>query len=100
MAKPTAKSRPPAGEAQAHYGFLSSSPAKSAVPQPGDDDAEAEQVVAPEARERPASCLHATTSMGQGVGRFERPALLKKEGGIAPIDRLRKPFKPLTMNRR
>ncbi|EEY21953.1 ATP-dependent DNA helicase srs2 [Verticillium alfalfae VaMs.102] len=100
IAKPTAKSRPPAGEAQAHYGFLSSSPAKSAVPQPGDDDAEAEPVVAPEARERPASCLHATTSMGQGVGRFERPALLKKEGGIAPIDRLRKPFKPLTMNRR
>ncbi|CRK20222.1 hypothetical protein BN1708_012775 [Verticillium longisporum] len=99
IAKPTAKSRAPAGEAQAHYGFLSSSPAKSAVPQLGDDGAEAEPVVAPEARERPASCLHATTSTGQGVGRFERPALLKKEGGIAPIDRLRKPFKPLTMNR-
>ncbi|KAM0277863.1 hypothetical protein ACHAQH_005495 [Verticillium albo-atrum] len=99
VAKPTAKTRTTGGETQAHYGFLSSSPAKSSVP-PGNEDAEAEAVVAPESRERPASCLHATTSMGQGIGRFERPALLKKEGGIAPIDRLRKPFKPLTMNRR
>ncbi|KAM0331590.1 hypothetical protein ACHAQA_003269 [Verticillium albo-atrum] len=96
-AKPGAQARTPVGETHAHYGFLSSSPAKPSVA--GQEDAEAEAPVAPEARERPASCLHATTTMGQGIGRFERPALLKKEGGIAPIDRLRKPFKPLTMNR-
>lgn len=50
---------------------------------------------------RPAGCLHATTmNMPKGLGGgFRRPAGLTREGGIAPMERLRKPFKPLTINR-
>ncbi|GAB1315898.1 ATP-dependent DNA helicase srs2 [Madurella fahalii] len=49
---------------------------------------------------RAAACLHATTcTLPKGLGAgFRRPAGLSR-GGIAPIDKLRKPFKPLTINR-
>ncbi|TQN69594.1 ATP-dependent DNA helicase srs2 [Colletotrichum shisoi] len=77
-----------------HYANFSSSP-----PRPKSPEKENQSTDEPPAiRERPASCLHATTTTN-GFGGFKRPAALKKEGGIAPIDRLRKPFKPLTMNR-
>ena len=63
---------------------------------------------------RSAACLHATTCnvlpkglygrgvgpAGGGGGGIRRPVGLGKgEGIIAPMDRLRKPFKPLTINR-
>jgi DNA helicase-2/ATP-dependent DNA helicase PcrA len=49
---------------------------------------------------RPAASLHNTTcNMPKGLGGgFRRPVGLGREG-IAPLERLRKPFKPLTMNR-
>ncbi|OLN96328.1 ATP-dependent DNA helicase srs2 [Colletotrichum chlorophyti] len=76
-----------------HYANFSSSP-----PRPESPEKENGGDQPPPIRERPASCLHATTTTN-GFGGFKRPAALKKEGGIAPIDRLRKPFKPLTINR-
>lgn len=81
-----------------HYPNFSSSPTRETSP---DQDKEPidPNVVPLGARERPASCLHVTTTMPQSLGGFSRPATLKKDGGIAPIDRLRKPFKPLTLNR-
>ncbi|KAI8301215.1 ATP-dependent DNA helicase srs2 [Colletotrichum sp. SAR11_240] len=74
-----------------HYANFSSSPPR---PEKENEDKD----VPPAIRERPASCLHATTTTN-GFGGFKRPAALKKEGGIAPIDRLRKPFKPLTIKK-
>jgi len=52
---------------------------------------------APAAREsRPAISLHKTTfAAAKTQAPFKRPGT----GGIAPLDRLRKPFKPLTINR-
>ncbi|TPX10152.1 uncharacterized protein E0L32_001349 [Thyridium curvatum] len=49
---------------------------------------------------RPAACLHQPTtySMPPGLAGYKRPGGLSREG-IAPMERLRKPFKPLTMNR-
>ncbi|KAB5566628.1 P-loop containing nucleoside triphosphate hydrolase protein [Coniochaeta sp. 2T2.1] len=78
------------------YTCFSSSPTK---PPPTQDD---ENEPPPEPT-RPAGSFHATTcamptGLGGGGG-FRRPAGLAMEG-IAPMDRLRKPFKPLTMNRR
>ncbi|OBR09473.1 UvrD/REP helicase [Colletotrichum higginsianum IMI 349063] len=77
-----------------HYANFSSSPPRPKSPEKENQSTDE----LPTIRERPASCLHATTTTN-GFGGFKRPAALKKEGGIAPIDRLRKPFKPLTMNR-
>ncbi|KAK3945540.1 ATP-dependent DNA helicase srs2 [Diplogelasinospora grovesii] len=49
---------------------------------------------------RAAACLHATTvNLPKGLGGgFRRPVGLGREG-IAPMDKLRKPFKPLTISR-
>ncbi|OHE94286.1 UvrD/REP helicase [Colletotrichum orchidophilum] len=77
-----------------HYTNFSSSPPRPKSPDKENHDTNEP----PPLRERPASCLHATTTTN-GFGGFKRPAVLKKERGIAPIDRLRKPFKPLTINR-
>ncbi|KAL0941861.1 ATP-dependent DNA helicase srs2 [Colletotrichum truncatum] len=77
-----------------HYTNFSSSPPKPISPEKENEDKDQP----PPIRERPASCLHATTTTN-GFRGFTRPAALKKEGGIAPIDRLRKPFKPLTIKR-
>ncbi|KAF6808711.1 ATP-dependent DNA helicase srs2 [Colletotrichum sojae] len=74
-----------------HYANFSSSPPRPEKENDGEDET-------PAVRERPASCMHATTTT-TGFGGFRRPAALKKEGGIAPIDRLRKPFKPLTIHK-
>ncbi|KAK1520396.1 UvrD/REP helicase [Colletotrichum costaricense] len=77
-----------------HYTNFSSSPPRAKSPEKENQDMNEP----PPVRERPASCLHTTTTTN-GFGGFKRPAALKKEGGLAPIDRLRKPFKPLTINR-
>ena len=50
---------------------------------------------------RAAACLHATTctSMSKGLGNvFRRPAGLGRDS-ITPIEKLRKPFKPLTISK-
>ncbi|TDZ38516.1 ATP-dependent DNA helicase srs2 [Colletotrichum spinosum] len=78
-----------------HYANFSSSPPRQQSP--GKENEEKDQPPPP-VRERPASCLHATTTTN-GFGGFKRPVALKKEGGIAPIDRLKKPFKPLTIHK-
>lgn len=81
-----------------HYPQFSSSPPRPASPEnaKGEEDEEVPQGPP----DRPASCFHVTTTtMPSGYAGFTRPAAVKKEGGIAPIDRLRKPFKPLTINR-
>lgn len=61
------------------------------------EDVEMMQV---EEQTRPAASFHATTvNVPQNMRGFKRPAGLGRDG-MAPIDRLRKPFKPLTMNRK
>lgn len=74
------------------YSFFSSSPPKP--------DQEPEEAVVPEEEQtRPAPCFHTTTVHAPQVFRgVKRPAGLGREN-IAPMERLRKPFKPLTMSR-
>lgn len=80
------------------YPNFSSSPPRDKADE-GEARAEDEEV-AKGPRERPANCLHVTTATApQKYGGFTRPGMVKKEGGIAPIDRLRKPFKPLTIHK-
>jgi len=86
-----------------HYAQFSSSPSGP------DGGGRAEHISAnvsddenSEARPEPmqaAITTHMTTcTMSRGLQGFKRPAAPDRSG-IAPIDRLRKPFKPLTMNR-
>ncbi|KAH8666402.1 P-loop containing nucleoside triphosphate hydrolase protein [Xylariales sp. PMI_506] len=76
------------------YACFSSSPTK-----PSPDAAQTEVNTVPEEPARSATCFHATTVNVMPIQRgFKRPAGLGRDG-IAPIDRLRKPFKPLTINR-
>jgi DNA helicase-2/ATP-dependent DNA helicase PcrA len=86
------------------YPCFSSSPPP---PEPVEDGAGGDNAAEPDddnepPREltRPAACLHVTTcTLPKGLGGgFRRPAGLGREN-IAPIERLRKPFKPLTINR-
>ncbi|KDN60937.1 putative UvrD/REP helicase [Colletotrichum sublineola] len=93
-AKPVRPAIEGAAGPKKHYANFSSSPPRPTSPEKENQDTDQPPAV----RERPASCLHATTTTS-GFGGFKRPAVLKKEGGIAPIDRLRKPFKPLTINK-
>lgn len=74
------------------YACFSSSPPKP--------DQEPEEVTVPEEEQtRPAPCFHTTTVHApQAFRGVKRPAGLGREN-IAPMERLRKPFKPLTMNR-
>lgn len=77
------------------YTCFSSSP-----PRPEKAEAKAEEEEddgPPPEPTRPAACLHNTTvNMPKGVaGVFKRPVGLRREG----IAQLRKPFKPLTINR-
>lgn len=74
------------------YTCFSSSPPKP--------DQEPEEVAVPEEEQtRPAPCFHTTTVHAPQVFRgVKRPASLGREN-IAPMERLRKPFKPPTMNR-
>ncbi|KAK0628847.1 P-loop containing nucleoside triphosphate hydrolase protein [Bombardia bombarda] len=88
------------------YACFSSSPTKPTAA--GDDTAGEEGQTAADENEPPpeplrsAACLHATTcnlpkGLG-GIGGLRRPAGLSRES-IAPLDKLRKPFKPLTITR-
>ncbi|KAL2136456.1 hypothetical protein VTI74DRAFT_3689 [Chaetomium olivicolor] len=97
---PPPKPEPPAKRKQ--YACFSSPPRPAA----DDDDsgnkppANPEDIESPPEPTRPATSLHATTCIlpkGLGGG-FRRPAGLGREN-ITPIEKLRKPFKPLTINR-
>lgn len=83
------------------YACFSSSPTK---PEP---EAEKENAAPPvEEQTRPAYSFHATTVgqgpkvgwSGGGGGGIQRPAPLGRDG-ITPMDRLKKPFRPLTVKR-
>ncbi|KAL2016876.1 hypothetical protein VTK56DRAFT_2910 [Thermocarpiscus australiensis] len=84
------------------YACFSSSPPRPSAA--GDDDeksaAEQEEDEPPPEPTRAAACLHTTTcTLPKGLGGgFRRPAGLGREN-IAPIERLRRPFKPLTISR-
>ncbi|KAK7942783.1 uncharacterized protein PG986_011896 [Apiospora aurea] len=93
--KTTPSEPPEAVPAVKQYAWFSSSPTK-----PEKEDEEAE-VVPAEEQTRPASCFHSTTVGAPQALLFrgvKRPAGLSREG-IAPMDRLKKPFKPLTIKR-
>ena len=99
--KPARPRRDEEDAAGKQYPSFSSSPTKAEGSKPalagdnGDDDDDD----SPLEPTRAATCLHATTcNMPKGLGGFRRPVGLGR-AGIAPIDKLRKPFKPLTMNR-
>jgi DNA helicase-2/ATP-dependent DNA helicase PcrA len=93
---------------QKHYTFFSSSPTKpppAAVEEDSkfgkaNEDKDENENEAPVEPTRSAACLHTTTcNLPQGLGGgFRRPAGLSREG-IAPMEKLRKPFKPLTISR-
>ena len=87
-----------------HYAQFSSSPQRpddgalegstTLAKAPGDENGEA-----PLEPEQAAVTSHLTTcGMSRGMQGFKRPAAPGRSG-IAPLDRLRKPFKPLTINR-
>ncbi|KAK4107966.1 P-loop containing nucleoside triphosphate hydrolase protein [Canariomyces notabilis] len=83
------------------YAVFSSSPPP---PEPAETDIEtsskSEENEPPPEPTRPATCLHATTcNFPKGLGgKFRRPPGLGRSS-MAPIDKLRKPFKPLTINK-
>jgi DNA helicase II / ATP-dependent DNA helicase PcrA len=97
------KPKQDAGIPRKHYTCFSSSPSR--LEQLGKelpaDVAESTPPPPPEAQERPANCLHVTTLMAQNtMGGFRRPNGFKNDlVSLAPMERLRKPFKPLTINR-
>lgn len=102
FARPMARIAPGREDPRKAYPNFSSSPPREKAVENVEKivvDGEDEDVVRGP-RERPANCLHVTTATApQTYGGFTRPGMIKKEGGIAPIDRLRKPFKPLTINK-
>lgn len=103
LARPVRPRREDAGFQGKQYNCFSSSPTK-----PSADEGEpaiqapagAEENEPPPEQLRPAGSLHNTTcNMPKGLGGgFRKPAGLGRDS-IAPMERLRKPFKPLTMNR-
>ncbi|RYP19539.1 hypothetical protein DL765_003266 [Monosporascus sp. GIB2] len=100
--KPTQAPRE-AGQPSKHYTCFSSSPNRPTPEGPDSESAEKENMVPPEEPVRPAASFHATTVNGPLGGRgggIKRPAPLADLGrsGIAPMDRLKKPFK-LTVKR-
>lgn len=106
MARPVLPKREETGFQSRQYNCFSSSPTKP----PADEEKPAIKVSSgstgseenepPPEPLRPAGSFHNTTcNMPKGLGGgFRKPAGLGREG-IAPMERLRKPFKPLTMNR-
>lgn len=81
------------------YPAFSSSPQR---PPPAEEELEEADEEPPEPT-RAAACMHTTTftslphtGFNRGV---KRPPGLRREGEIAPLDKLRKPFRPLTMNK-
>ncbi|KAJ9156940.1 UvrD-helicase-domain-containing protein [Coniochaeta hoffmannii] len=104
MARPALPQRDEADFQSRQYNCFSSSPTKPTADD-GEPSANQASTVSQENEPppeplRPAGSLHSTTcNMPTGLGGgFRRPAGLGREG-IAPMERLRKPFKPLTMNR-
>jgi DNA helicase-2/ATP-dependent DNA helicase PcrA len=88
------------GPTKAYPNFSSSPPRENKAESDEQGTSVDEDDVPQGPRDRPANCLHVTTAtMPQKFGGFTRPAMARKSGGVAPIDRLRKPFKPLTVNR-
>ncbi|KAK8097996.1 ATP-dependent DNA helicase srs2 [Apiospora kogelbergensis] len=78
------------------YACFSSSPTK-----PKEEEEGEAEVASAEEHTRPASCFHSTTvsaPQAPGYRGVKRPAGLSRES-IAPMDRLKKPFKPLTIKR-
>lgn len=80
-----------------HYNF-SSSPVKADIANPAPVNEDEKEP--PPSPTRAASCLHTTTyNLPKGLGGgFRRPPGLSRET-IGPMAKLRKPFKPLTINR-
>ncbi|KAK4461820.1 P-loop containing nucleoside triphosphate hydrolase protein [Cladorrhinum samala] len=81
------------------YPAFSSSPQRAP---PAEEELEDVDEEPPEPT-RAAACMHTTTftslphtGFNRGV---KRPPGLRREGEIAPLDKLRKPFRPLTMNK-
>jgi DNA helicase II / ATP-dependent DNA helicase PcrA len=98
LLKPKCTSLGKVSGAKRHYTCFSSSPTREPK---GDENKPPGEVPEqpPEAMDRPAKTFHATTMTGpKGYGVIRKPVGLKRDG-IAPIDRLRKPFKPLTISR-
>ncbi|KAK4166363.1 ATP-dependent DNA helicase srs2 [Cladorrhinum sp. PSN259] len=86
-----------------HYPAFSSSPQKPPAEAENVEEDGEEQDDPPEPT-RAAACMHTTTFTSLPISGFnrggvKRPPGLRREGEIAPLDKLRKPFKPLTMNR-
>lgn len=97
MSKPTQKKREEQ-TASKPYTCFSSSPTKPTEEKAS--ETEDVEMVPVEEHTRPAASFHATTvNVPQAMRGFKRPAGLSRDG-MAPIDRLRKPFKPLTMKRK
>lgn len=95
MPRPAHRPPSPVAANAKRYTCFSSSPPR---PEKAETNkAEEEDDGPPPEPTRPAACLHNTTvNMPKGVaGVFKRPAGLRREG----IAQLRKPFKPLTINR-
>ncbi|ETS74419.1 hypothetical protein PFICI_14285 [Pestalotiopsis fici W106-1] len=81
------------------YACFSSSPTKPSPEKPNAVVTEDVEMATADEVTRPAASYHTTTvTVPQGMRGFKRPAGLSKDG-MAPLDRLRKPFKPLTINR-
>ncbi|KAM3440965.1 hypothetical protein NHJ13734_003029 [Beauveria thailandica] len=77
-----------------HYGCFSSSPTRPASPK---DVPEQPAALRQHAYNRPISILHNTATFQSGkISGVRRPAGM---GGPPAIDRVRKPFRPLTLNR-
>lgn len=103
MTRPSAPSVEKSVKGKQYPCFSSSPPrAISADDDHGDNNGEAaeDDDDTPVEPTRAAACLHATTcALPKGLGGgFRRPAGLGREG-LAPVEKLRKPFKPLTINR-
>jgi DNA helicase-2/ATP-dependent DNA helicase PcrA len=94
LSRPVQPKREPEEFKGKQYTCFSSSPTKPSVAEEDENEEPLEPT-------RPSGSLHATTmNMPKGLGGgFRRPAGLARDGGIAPMERLRKPFKPLTLNR-
>lgn len=103
LARPVLPKREDADLQKKHYNCFSSSPTKPSAEE-GEPATHAptgtEENEPPPEQLRPAGTFHNTTcNMPKGLGGgFRKPAGLGREG-IAPMERLRKPFKPLTINR-
>ncbi|PQK16953.1 hypothetical protein BB8028_0007g01530 [Beauveria bassiana] len=92
--QPSTSRELPSSHRKSHYGFLSSSPTRPASPK---DVSEQPATLRQHASNRPISILHNMATFQSGtIGGVRRPAGM---GGSPAIDRVRRPFRPLTLNR-